>query len=107
MPKTSKKHRRRNPAEIQTMVADFRRSGLSRREFSRSRGIPLSSLDYWLRRHAKVKANPVAAELVPVGVVAMGDPMIELELPGGVIIRIGRGVRTEDLRSVLEILQSC
>lgn len=96
--------RRRTAAEIQKIVAEFRSSGQTRREFCTRRGIPTSTLDFWLRRRA---IAPASAAVIPVGILQTEDAMIELEFPSGVIVRVGRGTKTADLRVVLEALASC
>jgi transposase-like protein len=107
MRKTSRsRRRRRTPAEIRQIVADFEASGLAQREFATRHGIPLSTLQSWLRRLTAKTTSP-AAELIPVGVVAGPPPVIEIELPGGVVIRVDAGVRAADLQTVLETLRSC
>ena len=37
-------------SEMQGVVEEFRGSGLTRQEFSRQRGIPVTTLDYWRQR---------------------------------------------------------
>jgi len=53
----------RKAEEVEKIVADFERSGLSRREYCERNGIALPTLDWYRRR---VQASRNAANLVPV-----------------------------------------
>jgi hypothetical protein len=46
----SRGRRRRGPAQIAQLIADYQRSGLSQVQFCRERQLPLSSFTYWLRQ---------------------------------------------------------
>jgi len=74
------------------VVAEYRASGVSQAEFCRSRGINLSSLTYQLKR----------AESISSFVRIDAGERIELELPGGVILRVSE----RNLMSVLKALQA-
>jgi hypothetical protein len=39
-------------AEMRRMLEEYKGSGLTRREFCRRRGIPVTTFDYWRREHA-------------------------------------------------------
>lgn len=53
-------------SKMQRVVEEFRVSGLTRREFSRRRGIPVTTLDYWRQRSGRkprlVKVEVARAE---------------------------------------------
>ena len=42
--------RSKRTSEMLGVVEEFRASGLTRQEFSRQRGIPVTTLDYWRQR---------------------------------------------------------
>jgi hypothetical protein len=73
---------------IEKVVADYERSGLTRREFSQRSGIAIGTLDWWRRRVRKRQQS----RLVPVRVTLEPDrPAIagggfHLTLPSGVMI---------------------
>ncbi|MEZ5324277.1 MAG: hypothetical protein R3F19_04360 [Verrucomicrobiales bacterium] len=46
---TKKTRRHRSRAEIQSILRDYRESGLTQAAFAASRGLPLSTLTNWLR----------------------------------------------------------
>lgn len=99
--------RRRTPAEIASIVAQFRTSGLSRRNFAKSHGFNEGSLARWLG------AAPAAALSAPnfVRVVAPAPvtppAWFELALPDGRRLRIPVGCDPAALRDVLEVLSAC
>lgn len=107
MPKS--KRRSRSAAQIRKILVDLSESGLSQREFAFSRHIPLSTLCSWLRKHrpAIAQAPAQSPEVIPVGTFFEPAPVLEIEFPGGEILRLGAGVRGEDLRTALAELRRC
>ena len=104
MPK--QKRQRRSPAEIRDILADLQESGLSRRRFAADRHIPLSTLQSWINKHRRTTPS-VTPKVIPVGTLPGPAMPIEIELPSGVIIRLGTGFYGDDLRSVLVELRRC
>lgn len=104
MPKT--KRPRRTIDEIHSILSDLAESGQSRRHFAASHRIPLSTLQSWIRKHGS-PAVPSLPDVIPVGTLPDPVPAIEIELPGGEILRCGPGCRGEDLRAVLSELRRC
>lgn len=104
MPKSKRKLR--STAQIRKILVELKESGLSQREFSLNRNIPLSTLTSWLRkRQATITAN--SPEVIPVGTISGPPSLLEIELPDGKLLRIGAGCRAEDLRTVLQELRRC
>lgn len=97
----------RTTAEIHSILSDLEQSGQSRRHFSINRNIPLSTLQSWIHKHG-FAAFPSLPEVIPVGALP-SEPSapIEIEFPGGEILRLGPGCRGEDLRTVLSELRRC
>ena len=99
--------RRRNTAEINTMVAMFRGSGLSRRDFAKQHDVAPVTLARWLQR----RPAPQAAGPQFVRVVAPAAPTppawFELALPDGRRLRIPAGCDPAALRSLLGVLSEC
>jgi hypothetical protein len=85
---------RRALAEGQQLIAEFEATGLSRKAFCRSRSLSTSTLDYWRKRISSQGQRLTAAsqagfiELAPLGTTGALD--IELELGGGVVLRLRR-----------------
>ncbi len=85
--------RRRSRADAERLVAQFERSGLGRRVFCAARSISVNTLDYWrrrLRQEAPTRSGFV--ELMPVAADAGTSQGwdVELELGGGVMLRLRR-----------------
>ena len=104
MPKT--KRSRRTIDEIHTILSDLAESGRSQRQFASNRSIPLSTLQSWIRKHGSAAVSSLP-DVIPVGALADPVPAIEIELPGGEILRCGPGCSREDLRTVLSELRRC
>jgi hypothetical protein len=105
MPKT--KPSRRSPGRIRKILSDLEASGLSRASFAAQSGIPLSTIHSWLKK-AKSNRKPAAPKVISVGTLpAPAAQPIEIELPGGVVLRFGPGCQRQDLRLVLSELRRC
>lgn len=98
--------RRRTPAEIASIVAQFHASGLSRRDFARRHDIGVGSLARWLQRQSTPPKAPKFVRVVPV---APPTPLswFELALPDGRRLRIPSGCDETALRSLLGVLSEC
>jgi transposase-like protein len=67
----------RTRSEWERLVADFRDSGLKQKDFCRSRGVAVSTLQYWIRR---LRSDGKKLQVVPVRVVHRdGARQAELE----------------------------
>jgi len=98
--------KRRTSAEIQTILDDHQASDLSRRQFAAKRGIPLPTLHSWIRKY-RPTADHNLPDIIPIGTYLAPAATIEIELPGGEVLRLSPGCRSEDLRCVLEVLRRC
>lgn len=113
-PATQTERRRRNPAEVATVVAAFEQSGLSRTEYCRRNGLSLSTLN----RHRQGTSEGrrittgvvTAVSLVPVDVVdgTHKSPCLGLyvELAGGRRIGVDAGFDGETLRRLIAVLEA-
>ncbi len=102
------KRRFRSAAQIRKIVAELKDSGLSHREFAVGHNIPLSTLSSWLGKHRRATtADNCQREVIPVGTISRPPSRLEIEFPGGEVLRIGVGCRSEDLRCVLAELRRC
>ncbi len=98
--------RRRSPAEIENIVAQFEASGLSRRDFAKRKGIGVGSLARWLQRQPTTPNAPKFVRVVPAA--APTPPSwFELALPDGRRLRIPAGCDETALRSLLGVLREC
>lgn len=102
-PAKQTERRRRNPAEVATVVAGFEQSGLSRTEYCRQHGLSLSTLN----RH---RQGTSAVSLIPVDVVdgTHKSPRMALyvELAGGRRIGVDAGFDAETLRRLIAVLEA-
>lgn len=80
------------------MVRRFHRSEMSRAEFSKAEGIPVSTLDYWRARTRSPRNETADAEpFIEVEVEdvttarAYREPSLEVELPMGIKLRFFGG----------------
>ena len=95
--------RRRSPKEIETLIRDFRRSGLSAQEFADQHGVCVQTVYRWLREE-----EPNSQPLVPVRITTptTQDPIRfihssgwQVELPGS--------MAQEPLLQLLSALAAC
>jgi transposase-like protein len=99
-------NRRRTPAEIANIVAQYHASGLSRRDFARRHDFSIGSLARWLQR--KTIAPDVPKFVRVVTATAPTPPAwFELALPDGRRLRIPAGCDEVALRSLLGVLSEC
>ena len=89
-------------------IAEQMRSGLSVKEFCTERGVAECSFYAWRKRLRK-QQEPVRFALVERGAVrrqeGAGEARLELVLASGARLRIGAGVDSTTLRTVLEALR--
>ena len=81
--------KRRTESEWKRIITEYRRSGSSLRDFADQQSIPLGSLQRWNRRIGAADP-PQESEFVTVaaGMPAPESWQAEIELPGGVILRL-------------------
>jgi len=99
-----RKRRRYTLDEIHGLVDDFDRSGLSQVAFARRRGLSLSTLRWWLRRHGPRTAKPQFLPVAVSGPVVAPSPGLELELGGERRVHIPADIDREALRRLLPIV---
>ena len=88
---------RRSGIEVERIVSDFERSGLSRRAYCERHGIAVQTLDWYRRR---VRASGDSVKLVPVRVENRWTPVVPASAVGRVSLFVpGNGRRIESDRS--------
>lgn len=95
------KKQKRSTEEIQRLIEEFRRSGLTRREFSQRRGISVTTLDYW--RH-KRKSKPSLVRVAVEGPPQAGSGFV-LMLANGRRIGSGWGFAEAELLRLIRIVE--
>ena len=98
-------------------IEAWRASGMSRAQYCQAHGLSRKTLDWWTwrldqeRRESSAREAPrfVPVELAEVASPSPGpadpaDDRIEIAVPGGVAVRVGRGFDAEALHRVLTVL---
>jgi hypothetical protein len=95
---------RRSAEEIQHLLEEYRQSGEGRTEFCRRQGIPVTTLDYYVRRQ-KLKTRP---RLTRVKLTAPAEPPAHfvLVLRNGRRIESGWNFRDTDLARLIRIAEA-
>ena len=106
--------RRPGPAEWETLLEEYKQSGLTQKEFVAKHDVALSSLQFWLYKQKKTKSvldsNSTAA-FVPVQVVASPAPKarfggaVEVALEDGLTIRVSVGTDPRYLALLVRALR--
>ncbi len=107
-----KVHRiRRSRAEMARLVEDFRASGSTQSAYARSRGLSVSTLNYWVRHTPSQESRQVTQRLVRVKVTEgpgalSSQPLrcFELVFPGGLRLSIPPDFEQGALAGLLELL---
>ena len=99
---------RYSEAERARWVSRFRASGLSCERFARTHGLSPSTLYRWAQQ-ADADAPDVRPGFAQVHVVGSGAPgsTVEIEHPGGCLVRIIGAVDESQLSAVLRALAAC
>jgi len=97
------------PAKKAELVAAFRRSGLNFREFADQQGIASSNIHRWVQqdRPRVRKAEPMALVEVPnILTTRPGAGVYRLRFPQGLELELPRGFEPEEVRTLVQLLQS-
>jgi transposase-like protein len=98
--------RRRTPAQKDRLLAQYRRSGLTQKQFAAKAGIGYSTLTLWLRKTAPAsKPRKSAFVAVPNLLSTATAPSYRLRFSGGLSVEVASGFRTEELASLLQVVQ--
>ena len=89
-------------AEATRILDGYERSSLTRRDYSKQVGIPVTTLDYYRRRHAK--RQPAALVAVKV-IEAVGSHGFALVLSNGRRIESGWGFGSEELARLVRVAE--
>jgi hypothetical protein len=99
---------RRSRDEISQLVAEFEASQLSRREFSRQRGIAMTTLDYYRLRMRQQSSEPGKRRLVEVRLSGKGSVRgragLTVVLSGGRRIEVEAGFDATTLEQLVSVL---
>ena len=103
--------------EMRTVLARWRRSGLSLRRFGQDEGLSYNTLQYWRRKlegtgPVRRRGRQARAEFVPVEVIADRKPddstaRFDVRLRSGHQVRVHSGFDAAELQRLVEALESC
>jgi len=105
--------------EMQKLLANWKRSGLSLREFGRRKGLAYTKLVYWRRKfHPEIEQEQSASarssdRWLPVQVVrdpvasADGMAVYAIRLCNGLRVDVTTGFDAEELTRLVQALSSC
>ena len=97
----SRNKARRSRAEIESILADYRRSGLTQVAFARERGLNLGTFRHWV---ARLRDNP-AKGFCPVTIRTEGPEGLTIRLPKGIKVAVGGRVDPEWVSELVKCLQ--
>jgi hypothetical protein len=97
-------HRSVPRSEVEQLISDYERSGLTQREFARQRGLKLTTFQYWLYRRVKPASAGLVEVEVPVEARANGPTHYRLEFPGGKVLSFSGPLRGEELEQLCQLL---
>ena len=105
--------------QMRRVLARWRRSGLTLREFGQQRGIPLSTLTWWRQvfRRAGEPVDPASKSTPAANAVVFTEvprpatipttpSVLEIVLRSGHVLRVPAGADTDTLQRVLQVLQA-
>jgi hypothetical protein len=114
--------RRRRDLEVEAILGEYAKSGLTQRVFAREIGIGVSTLQYWLRRNGQREPQKQRWEMrdggtspevslleVDLGGLAKGggafEERYEIEWSNGVRLRVPRGFGKEEVRALVDLVK--
>ena len=103
--------RKRTPARMARLVAQWRASGASQAEFARQHRIPTWTLWYWCRKLSTVAppadAGPAAPTFVPVHLAAAPTAaVLKIVFNGGEQLQIRPGASADLIRAAVAALRA-
>jgi transposase-like protein len=106
MQTSSAVRKRLTPAQRDKILAAYRQSRLSQRDFALQAGIGLSTLQLWLRKAAARPSGGTTAFVQVPNLLAQppAAATYRLHLAGGVILEIASGFQAEELAALLQLL---
>jgi hypothetical protein len=96
------KTRQRSSQQMQALIEKFNKSNVSKKQFCRQEGIPLSVFYYWQKKF-KQTGQPSGEGFLPVEVnhKTSIQSSIEISFPNGVVMRLEAGCDIEMIRSLI------
>ena len=100
----------RTATEKRKLVAAYKHSGLSQRDFALQHGIAASNIQRWVRQSEGTARSTEPAALVEVpnllATRAIGPDAYRLHFPQGLQLEVARGFEIGEVRALAQLLQS-
>ena len=99
------RYARRTREEIEELIGEYRKSGLTQRAFAEQRGLRYSTFTGWLRKRRRRDAE--APDSYWVELPTLNNSLRAdycLEWPGGVKLHVGRGFDEREVRQLAQTI---
>ena len=96
-------------AQREEILARYQRGGLTQRDFVRSAGVSLSTLQRWLWKTPKPKPAAKPPTFIPVANLLAqnsGPAFYRLRLTGGMVLEVPGGFRASELKELLQAVKA-
>ena len=97
--------RRMSRGEVEQLISDYERSGLTQREFARQRQLKLTTFQYWLYRRVRPSSGSLVEVEGPSDNPGEAPTHYRLEFPGGRALSFSGTVRPEELEQLCRLLR--
>lgn len=98
-------HRSVPPEEVERLISDYERSGLTQRAFAREKGLKLTTFQYWLYRRARSNSARMVEVPVPEAPAPVQAARYRLEFPDGKVLSFSGPVPPEELEQIYRALR--
>ena len=96
------KTRQRSSQQMQVLIDKFNRSNVSKKQFCRQEGIPVSVFYYWQKKFKQTsQPSGIGFLSVEVNHKTITQSSIEISFPNGVVMRLEAGCDIEMIRSLI------
>jgi hypothetical protein len=99
----SQQHRRvRSKEEMYPLIEEWQQSGQSQKHFCEQKHLSKSVFVYWLKKYRKQQDSPSGFAAVEVTGQRSGRPYLEVEYPGGTVLRFFEPVSIQTVSRLLK-----
>jgi hypothetical protein len=95
---------RRSHSEVEELLAEYRRSGLSQRQFAERVGVPVEKLRYWIYRPGAGNHGLVEVKVAPPQPSRRAH--YRLEFTGGISLSFSSPLQVQELEQLCRLLRS-
>ncbi len=98
--------RRRSSAEIEEILAEYRRGGVTQRELAERHGVCPGTIQNWLRHRSGPPNEGKAGWIEMIPEATKPAATYRIEFPGGPTLVLGPGWRSTEVRQLVQIVTS-